>query len=717
MPKDYQLTYLPKKIFHLPFMRKPYQIFIWKNAPILRLLIPVIAGILFQFYIRLPVFSILLSGIIAVGAYLVFSILPAAFRFRFKILQGILVSFFLVAFGAFITWQKEVRNLPATNKTLMDSGSFFIATIKEPLVEKPKSYKAIVTIEAIKNKKFQQRLKGKALVYFAKDSVSSKLEYGRKVIFKKPLMAIKNTGNPGAFDYAQYCAFQQIYQQVFLKKNEWLLLSSTNRSFLKESIYKTRTYILQTLGTYIPGNNESSLAKALLIGYRMDVDKDLVQAYTNVGVIHLIAISGMHLALIYYFLVWVFARVPLVSKSKILKLGLVLFCLWFFALLTGAPASVLRAAVMFTFIAIGDSFEKRKPVYNLLAASALVLLFYDPFLLWDVGFQLSYLAVLSILIFQRNIYNWVYFKNKIFDAVWKLASVSLAAQLLTLPVCIFYFHQFPLLFLLSNLIAIPLSTIALWGGLAIVLLSFIPAAALYLGKLTWCFIWLLNHSVLAINSIPFSLWSGLSVSITGVIILYFILIAFAYSFIKKNKAAFKLALGASLIFVSITAHSQWETFNQKKIIVYNISQHQAIDFIRGNHYHFVGDSSLDEKSQLSIYNIKPAHINFRLNKPSDLSKIFYKKNNLCQFYSTRFLIADSSINYYPLAKKINMDYILITQNPSLTIADLTQNFECKNFIVDASNPSWKIEQWKKECEDLHLHFHSVSEQGAFVINL
>jgi competence protein ComEC len=270
---------------------------------------------------------------------------------------------------------------------------------------------------------------------------------------------------------------------------------------------------------------------------------------------------------------------------------------------------------------------------------------------------------------------------------------------------------------LSNLIAIPLSTIALWGGLAIVLLSFIPAAALYLGKLTWCFIWLLNHSVLAINSIPFSLWSGLSVSITGVIILYFILIAFAYSFIKKNKAAFKLALGASLIFVSITAHSQWETFNQKKIIVYNISQHQAIDFIRGNHYHFVGDSSLDEKSQLSIYNIKPAHINFRLNKPSDLSKIFYKKNNLCQFYSTRFLIADSSINYYPLAKKINMDYILITKNPSLTIADLTKNFDCKNFIFDASNSFYKIEQWKKECEDLHLHFHSVSEQGAFVINL
>lgn len=698
-------------------MRKSYQIFIWKKAPFLRLLAPLIAGIIFQFHLGVTVFGIIFFGITACALLLLFSFLPAAFRFRFKIGQGVFLSLILVAFGALLTSQNDVKNESIGNKNLIDSGSYLVATINEPPVEKPKSYKALVTVEVIKNNKLSQKIKGNALVYFAKDSASSKLEYGNKIIFQKSLQEIKNSGNPGTFDYSQYCAFQQIYQQVFLKKNEWVLLKETDRSFFRQIIYKTRAYILQVLGYYIPGNNESSLAKALLIGYRLDIDKDLVQAYSNVGVVHLIAISGMHLALIYYFLVWVFAQIPFIGKSKVSRLVLILFCLWFFALLTGAPASVLRSAVMFTFIAIGDSFNKQNSIYNSLAISAFVLLCYDPFMLWDVGFQLSYLAVLGIVIFQKYIYNWFYFKNKIVNAGWKLASVSLAAQLLTLPVCIYYFHQFPFLFLLSNMVAIPLSTISLWGCIAIVSLAFIPPAALYLGKLVWCFIWLLNHSVLVINSIPFSLWSGLSISIAGVIILYFILIAFAHSLIKKNKSAFKLALGATLIFVSITAYWQWKAFNQKKIIVYNISQHQAIDFIRGNYYHFVGDSVLGEKNPLTIYNIKPAHIGFRLNRPSDLSQIFYKKNNLCQFYNTRILMIDSSFHNFQSNEKLNINYIVISKNPRIKISEIAKKFDCKNYIFDASNSSWKIEQWKKECEELHLHFHSVMEQGAFVINL
>ena len=209
----------------------------------------------------------------------------------------------------------------------------------------------------------------------------------------------------------------------------------------------------------------------------------MVQAYSNAGVVHLIAISGMHLALIYYFLLWIFARIPVIKKSKFTRLILVLGCLWFFSFLTGAPASVLRSAVMFTFIAIGNSFDKKNSIYNSLAISAFVLLCYDPFMLWDVGFQLSYLAVLGIVIFQKYIYNWLYFKNKIFNLGWKLASVSLAAQLLTLPICIYYFHQFPLLFLLSNMIAIPLSTVALWGCISIIAISPIPVAGIVFGEI------------------------------------------------------------------------------------------------------------------------------------------------------------------------------------------------------------------------------------------
>jgi competence protein ComEC len=696
-------------------MRKSYEIFIWKKAPFLRLLIPVICGIILQFYCQFQIDIIAAFLAIFISAIVAFSFLSEVIRFRFRLLQGIFISLFLLAFGSLLAWKKDVRNHHDWYGQYDDSTNFITGTISEPPVEKAKSYKALITVQTVINKEVHENLEGKVLVYFAKDSASAKLKYGDRIIFKKQLQAIKNSGNPNAFDYAQYCAFQQIFQQVYLKKNEWVLLKEKNTSW-KTIIFKTRDYVLKTLEKYISGDNESSLAKALLIGYRVDLDKDLVQAYSNVGVVHLIAISGMHLALIYYFLVWIFAKIPFIKRSKVSGLFLILFCLWFFALLTGAPASVLRSAVMFTFIAIGHSFGKRNSIYNSLSISAFLLLCYDPFMLWDVGFQLSYLAVLGIVIFQKYIYNWFYFKNKILNAGWKIASVSLAAQLLTLPLCIFYFHQFPLLFLLSNMIAIPLSTLALWGCIAIVTMSAIPLAALYLGKLVGGVIWLLNHFVILIDSIPFSLWNGLSISIAGTVLLYFIFICFSAYFIKRNKSILRIAFVATFVFVSMNAYSKWKTFNQRKIIVYNISKHRAIDFIRGNEYHFVGDSDLTENSLLANYNIKPSRIALMPDNNSDFRNFLHVRESFYQFYNKKILIADSAFNYYPLRKKINLDYIIISKNPQLAVSDLFKNFNCKNYVFDASNSWWKIEQWKKECEELHLHFHSVAEQGAFVIN-
>jgi competence protein ComEC len=636
-------------------MGKSNHIYIWKNAPFLRLVVAVIFGIILQFYCKIEISYLVSFAVILLLSFVGFAFLPESIRFRFKAIQGVFISLFLVVLGSLISWQKDVRNQSNWYGKYNDPGSVVVATIEEPPVEKAKSLKAIASAQAIINKGVRRDVKGKIIVYFAKDSSSEKLKYGDRIIFEKPLAWIKNSGNPAAFDYAQYAAFQQIFQQVFLRKNEWKILKGNEGSIYKSAIFTTRNYILRTLEKNITGPDESALAKALLIGYRVDLDKDLVQAYSNVGVVHLIAISGMHLALIYYFLLWIFARIPVIKKSKITSLILVLFCLWFFSLLTGAPASVLRSAVMFTFIAIGDSFNKRNSIYNSMAISAFVLLCYDPFMLWDVGFQLSYLAVLGIVIFQKYIYNWFYFKSKILDSVWKLASVSLAAQLLTLPICIYYFHQFPLLFLLSNMLAIPLSTIILWGCIAIIAISPVTIIPLYLGKVTSLAIWLLNHFILLINSIPFSLWKALSLSVTGTILLYLIFISFLYSFIKKNKTALKIAMACSLFFACTVTYNRLKLMYQKKIIVYNIPMNKAVDFIHGNKYFFIGDSALHENNLLSNYNLKPSRISFMANQNDSLLNNLFFKNNFYQFYNCRILMIDAGLAYVPKAQKVPVD--------------------------------------------------------------
>jgi competence protein ComEC len=699
-------------------MRKSYHIFIWKKAPFLRLLIPVLFGIIIQFYSKTEIAFICFFAVIFFIAYIIFSFLPEAIRFRFRLIQGLIIFLFLTTFGSLITWQKDARNHTNWYGKYGQQQSFIVATIDEPPAEKPKTFKAIAVADTVINNGKQHRTSGRFLIYFIKDSASQRLKYGDKIILPaEKLVAIKNTGNPAAFDYAQYSAFQQIFQQAYLKKNDWKLLKENNASLYRNIVFETRDYILKTLQKNIDGAEESSLAKALLIGYRLDLDKELVQAYSNVGVVHLIAISGMHLALIYYFLVWLFAKIPVVKKSKFTQLIVVLSCLWFFSLLTGAPASVLRSAVMFTFIAIGDSFNKKAFIYNSLAVSAFLLLCYDPFMLWDVGFQLSYLAVLGIVVFQKYIYNWLSFKNKFLDEAWKLASVSLAAQLLTLPVCIYYFHQFPLLFLLSNMIAIPLSTLILWSCIAIVILSPISFAALYLGKLASAAIWLLNHFIVLIDSIPFSLWSGLSLTKSATIVLYLIFILFSFAFIWKNKTAFKFALIFVLIFTGMSVYKNFQLMSQKKMIVYNIPMNKAVDFIVRNKYCFIADPALSENSVLSDYNIKPARIFFMASRQSALPGVLAKKNNFYQFYNSRILMIDTALNRFSIPMKVAVDYIIFSKNARVNLAEIASVFNCKKYIFDASNSSWKIEQWKKECEELHLQFHSVPQQGAFVINL
>ena len=278
---------------------------------------------------------------------------------------------------------------------------------------------------------------------------------------------------------------------MYLKNSEWKLLPGKHVNQFNKFIFDTRDAIVSLLRKYVAGGkNELGIAEALLIGYKEDLDKDLVQAYSNAGVVHIIAISGLHLGLIYIMLNWIFGILPFIKKSKVVKTILLLACLFLFSLLTGAAASVLRSAVMFTFIVIGRNFFKASSIYNSLAVSAFMLLCYDPYFLWDVGFQLSYLALIGIVTLQQPIHRLLYVKNKWLDKIWGLVSVTLAAQISTFPICIFYFHQFPNLFFITNLVAVPLSTVILFAEIFMLALSWWPIVAAVIGRITSWMIWL-----------------------------------------------------------------------------------------------------------------------------------------------------------------------------------------------------------------------------------
>lgn len=691
---------------------------IWKLAPFLRLLLPFSVGILIQWYIGIALYLIVTLLLIVLVFVIGFTFISIKNKYRLQTLEAILFFIAMIVLGLFLTHKNdESKNTNWYGKAYKPN-DFILIRIDEPVIEKNKSYKANAYVEGIIKNDSLIKTQGKIIVYFAKDSAAGLLNYGDKILIHKNIQTIKNSGNPGSFNYQRYASFQQLFHTIFLKEKDWVKTNERQVSWFKQFIFSAREKILDILKKNIGDNkDELGIAEALLIGYTNDLDNDLVQAYSNTGVVHVIAISGMHLGLIYVMLVWVFGKLPFIKKSKIIQVVLILSCLWLFSLLTGASASVLRSAVMFSCIAIGKNFFKQASIFNSLAASAFILLCYNPYYLWDVGFQLSYLAVIGIIVFQKPIYNTIYIKNKYVNEVWKLVAISIAAQLLTFPICIYYFHQFPNLFILTNIIAVPLSSLILYLEIAMISLSWIPFIGTWLGKLTQWLVWLMNKIILFVNDFPFAVWDNLLASILTTLLLYVVVVTCCIWLIKKKKEYLKFSLLTLLCFVLLQSFMQWQIKNQQKLIVYNVPQHQAIDFVSGNTYKFIGDSILLVDGILQNFHLKPGRIKLQLNQRVDSLSNCFAKTNFYQFNTKKIILIDEPIAFNSLTTKINVDIILISKNPKLHIPQLASVFNCKTIVFDASNSLWKIDQWKEDCDKLNLQYYSVPDNGAYVLDL
>ena len=699
-------------------MSAKYEIPLWKKAPFIRILLPFLTGIIIRYYFEPPYYLILPFGGITAFIYFIFSIIPLAYRYSFKWVQGVSISLIIFFAGMLTVLQKDVRNDSNWFGHLYNDSSSLIIKVNEPLIEKEKSFKAEGRVEKIIKNGTGKNVTGKILLYFSKEDLMQLPKYGDKILISGGLQLIKNAGNPGGFNYSRYMAFQQTFYQVFLKQNKFVLLNLHNENALYSFIYNARRKVINILQEFVKGNKKvTGIAEALLIGYKEDLDKDVVQAYSNTGVVHIIAISGMHLGLIYAVLLWIFLRLPLIKKSTAIRVVTILTCLWLFSLITGGSASVLRSAVMFTCILIGKEFFKQSSIYNSIAASAFLLLCYDPFLLWDVGFQLSYCAVVGIVWLQKPIQNLFYSKHKPLQYLWQMCSVTIAAQVLTLPICIYYFHQIPTFFLLTNLICVPLSTVILFAEILLIFLSSISVIGSLLGKFIYVLTWFMNFIIDKCNNLPLSLIDRIYATPTTTAVLYLFVFAAVAGLLQFNKKLIMISLLFFSFFIGLWSYGKINLIQQKKIIIYNVSRHTAIDFVAADKYFFLGDEEFKTDGALQNFNLKPARISLQVNQNRDTLKSIQHSKILWQFYSKKIMIIDTTLSFASIQNKIKVDVLLITKNANVDISDITSFVMPRCIVFDASNSLWKIAQWKKQCSFLHLSYFTTAEQGAFVLDV
>ena len=673
------------------------------------------AGIMLQWHFQFGINTWWIVLSIAFTILLSFFIIPFFNRYRFGFVNGIITSILFFSIGAMLAWQQDIRNNKQWLGNFYKEQDALLVTLDEPPVEKTKSIKANATVSYLLQNGQSIPAKGKIILYFKKDS-SLQLSYGSQILFKKPLQEIKNSGNPGGFDYKKYSLFQGITHQIYLKTDEFEVLNGKKENWFRKFIYSSREKVLTILRTNIKGDKELGLAEALLIGYKDDLEQSLVQSYTNTGVVHIIAISGLHLGLIYWLLALVLKPLKKKRSTKWLSPFLIITGLWLFSLLAGAQPSILRSALMFTCIVLGESLSKKTSIYNTMAVSAFILLCINPYWLWDVGFQLSYAAVLSIIIFMRPIYNWFYIKNKILDFLWKLNAVTLAAQILTVPLSIYHFHQFPNLFILTNFLAVPLSSAILLGEILLCVISFIPAVAILVGKLISWLIWLMNTYIERIETIRFSLWDGLQISILQAILLVLFTVGISYWLMEKSGRGLKLGLLALLGFVAVRSFSFVQSNQQQKIIVYNVPQKRAIDIVNGRNYFFVGDSDLLTNDFARNFHLKPSRVLYRIKEVNELNNLSVYENYL-NYNGKKILLLDEAVSFIPQQPKPSIDLLVISKNPKVYMKKLAASLDIKQVVFDGSVPAWKTTYWKKDCDSLHIPWYDVTMKGAFVMNL
>ena len=350
-----------------------------------------------------------------------------------------------------------------------------------------------------------------------------------------------------------------------------------------------------------------------------------------------------------------------------------------------------------------------------MSASAFILLCYNPFFLWDVGFMLSFLAVFGIVWIQHPLYHSFYVKNKYLREVWKMVSVTVAAQIMAFPLCLYFFHQFPNLFIITNVVAVPLSTIILFSGLFLVAFSWLPFIE-YAGKLTGFLLKFMNAYIEWCNSFSFSVTDLIFANVLSTWLLYGVVICFCGWLILSNKKLFEVAVVFSFLFILNDAFENFKTVKQESIVIYNVPGKKAVDFISGNEYFFMGDSLLQKEGMLRNFHLKPARISSMTTESKTAFNNLKMNDDFINFNGKKIFLIEGKIKLEKQVNPINIEIVLISKNPKIKIRDIISSIAPQVIVLDGTNSLWTIAAWKKECEELHLRCHSVAEDGAFILS-
>ncbi len=679
----------------------------WHQIPFIRIVIPIIIGIGINLFFPIPIITI--SVLLSISLLTLF-IIWKVFHYQFyNNVFGVFFNASLLLSG--IALHSSHNHLNYQTHYTKTYGEYLVVEINEPGQMRKNSIKCKANVLQVISQGKSIPVDGNLMIYFEKDStILAQLKYGTRIIIKNTSQEIKGPQNPYEFNYKRYLAFNQIYRQAYITKNNFALIDQLGGNILWKIAYQAQAFFNVSLLKYVQGVNEIAISKALLYGYDDEIDPELVRAYSNTGTLHVLAVSGMHVGLIFWLINLVLKYFDKRQYQRVLKAIISLIIIWAYSLLCGLSPSILRASVMFSFVALGNIVKNKPNVNNTLAASAFVLLLFDSNMIANVGFQLSFLAVFGIVNIQKYFKLWFSFNSKIGNEVWNIISVSIAAQLATFPLGLLYFHQFPVYFIASNLLIIPLTTLVIFVAIAMIfmaglaqLFSVFTYAAMALGWAVKWLIYITNIIVLWLEKLPYSFISGIQINEIETILI-FIAVAYTCSyFITRKQYLAKLGLVFFILVFLVNAYEDFKIQQQKFITVYNINQTFAMQIFDGNKSILIVDSSLLNNSDKFHFHIQQ-HI--WAHGITDVDTILFSNNLQISLNKMRLNIG----------KTVLPDCINILTQKTFIDTNLIKNNNA-SVIISSKLKTNQAQTISKFLSNKNINGNNVMENGAFTFNI
>ena len=674
----------------------------WKSIPLIQFVLPFVLGIVF--YDSTSYFSNFLFVSSSLNfLVLLFSVANSSYQFRwFYVLT---LHFFVFQLAITLSHFSFSENRVDFFLNFSNENSTFLIEIINYPQEKENSLQLLAKVSAVD----EVKTSGKIVIYCKKEN-SDSITKGDVLLLKKSPLQFDPPKNPSQFDFRAFLKKKGIGHFLFLEQGDYEIVANEKPNFLLNKIHLLRQQLLLRLKNTELNEDEYAFASAILLGDRSELSYQMKSAFSATGSMHFLAVSGLHVGIIYLFLAFLF---PFRANRRLafLSLFIILIFLWTYALLCGMSISVVRAVLMLSFVSVAKYLNKNSNVINTILLSAFILLLVNPYNLFDVGFQLSYVAVLGIVLLYPKL-NSLLTPRFIFSRwIWKVVCLSLSAQIATVGLSIYYFHQFPNYFLLSNLLLFPLVPIVLFSGILFFAFSWVPYINVILFFVLQSSIRFFNRVVVEVEKLPFSLGDYLYLAKIELLLIYlmvFSLLIFLYfrRFIWLNIIV--------LLFIILQINSLKQ--RESQIVFYSIKGHSAILFYKDQNSMLIGDSTLlmdDKKMNFNLdgHLSKLSTKSFTTLKLNDEfeNNFLWKDKFHFQFLNSRGLIVTKDYEILKSDSVITIDYCVLAKN--IDIASLTKSYEISLLILDGSLPTYISKKLEIQCQELKINYHNLKESS------